>query len=371
MNIENNTQCQIALSLLPRLNAIFSLPLMDRCGGIRAFFEESEQALAAIYQELEIHTPLPDRAKALEEAKRELEKTDLYGIRTCDATEEGYPPLLRECEDAPLVLYYIGNLQTEQTDKLLAIVGTRRASSRCQERVDRVIDELCQKGHHPVIVSGLAYGIDAAAHRSSLKHGLRTFAVVGHGLHLIYPAAHKQLASDIVQSGGALISEYPCTVAIHPSNFLKRNRIVAGMCQATLVAESAIKGGAMSTARTALSYNREVMAFPGRPEDAYSAGCNQLIKENVAALVENGLDVSRLLGYPEQKPQPQQGELPFFEPEGQASPILSELQKQGEMHIDELARATSIDSASLTALLLQLELEGKIRALPGQKYSLK
>ena len=143
------------------------------------------------------------------------------------------------------------------------------------------------------------------------------------------------------------------------------------MCQATLVAESAIKGGAMSTARTALSYNREVMAFPGRPEDAYSAGCNQLIKENVAALVENGLDVSRLLGYPEQKPQPQQGELPFFEPEGQASPILSELQKQGEMHIDELARATSIDPASLTALLLQLELEGKIRALPGQKYSLK
>ena len=326
MNIENNTQCQIALSLLPRLNAIFSLPLMDRCGGIRAFFEESEQALAAIYQELEIHTPLPDRAKALEEAKRELEKADLYGIRTCDATEEGYPPLLRECEDAPLVLYYIGNLQTEQADKLLAIVGTRRASSRCQERVDRVIDELCQKGHHPVIVSGLAYGIDAAAHRSSLKH---------------------------------------------PSNFLKRNRIVAGMCQATLVAESAIKGGAMSTARTALSYNREVMAFPGRPEDAYSAGCNQLIKENVAALVENGLDVSRLLGYPEQKPQPQQGELPFFEPEGQASPILSELQKQGEMHIDELARATSIDPASLTALLLQLELEGKIRALPGQKYSLK
>ena len=333
MNIENNTQCKIALSLLPRLNAIFSLPLMDRCGGIRAFFEESEQALAAIYQELEIHTPLPDRAKALEEAKRELEKTDLYGIRTCDATEEGYPPLLRECEDAPLVLYYIGNLQTEQADKLLAIVGTRRASSRCQERVDRVIDELCQKGHHPVIVSGLAYGIDAAAHRSSLKHGLRTFAVVGHGLHLIYPAAHKQLASDIVQSGGALISEYPCTVAIHPSNFLKRNR--------------------------------------GRPEDAYSAGCNQLIKENVAALVENGLDISRLLGYPEQKPQPQQGELPFFEPEGQASPILSELQKQGEMHIDELARATSIDPASLTALLLQLELEGKIRALPGQKYSLK
>ena len=226
-------------------------------------------------------------------------------------------------------------------------------------------------GHCPVVVSGLAYGIDAAAHRASLREGLRTVAVLGHGLHIVYPAAHRQLAERIVGEGGALVSEYPCTVAVHPGNFLRRNRIVAGMCQATLVAESAVKGGAMATARIALSYNRDVMAFPGRPEDVYSAGCNRLIKENVAALVEDGVDVARVLGYPERREAPRQGVLAFAEEDEGAAAVVAELRKSGDVHADELARATGLDAGRLAVLLLQLELEGKVAALPGQKYALK
>lgn len=371
MNIESTIQTHVAISLIPKLNSNLCLPLIDKCGGIESFFRESTEAFNAICRTFNILPEQINRPQALEDAKRELEEIHRHHIDICTIEEQSYPALLKQCEDVPLILYYKGNIHTSSEDKHLAIVGTRHSSTRYQDLVETILTDLQHMGHRPIIVSGLAYGIDAAAHRASLKNGLRTFAVLGHGLHMIYPASHKRLAGSILESDGALISEFPCIASTHPSNFLKRNRIVAGMCQATLVAESAIKGGAMSTARTALSYNRDVMAFPGRPDDTYSAGCNALIKENVAALVENSKDIARILGYPERKVEDRQLKLDLFGNQANEEQILNLLRQNGDLHIDMLAQISGITDGSLPALLLQLELEGKILSLPGQKYTTK
>lgn len=371
MNTNSSVRTQIALSLIPRLNSNFCLPLIERCGGIEGYFLESDKALNAIYQEFNISQNLFDRQKALHTADEELEKIDKHNIYICSAESSTYPDLLRQCEDAPLVFYYKGNLKTTKESIFLAIVGTRRASVRCQNKVASILEELGQSSHRLVIVSGLAYGIDASAHRSSLKYGLKTFAVLGHGLHMIYPASHKKLAENILQSEGALLSEFPCTAAVHPSNFLRRNRIIAGLCQATLIAESAEKGGAMSTARLALSYNRDVMAFPGRSEDKYSSGCNRLIKENTAALVDTATDIAQILNLKIKKTEKQQTSIASFSPGNQSALILALLEQKGDTPMDELLRLTTLPQGELSALLLQLELEGKILALPGKRYALK
>ena len=371
MRIDSSVRMQVAVSLIPRLNSRFCLPLFGRCGGMEGFFLESDRALDAVYRELGVSARLFDRQKALREADRELEQIDRQDIRICSVESNAYPELLRHCEDAPLVFYYRGDIRVVEKTVLLAIVGTRRASVRCREQVSAVVEELARTGYDVVIVSGLAYGIDAAAHRASLECGLRTFAVLGHGLHMVYPAAHKNLAERILQADGALISECPCIAPVHPGNFLRRNRIVTGMCRATLVAESAEKGGAMSTARIAASYNRDVMAFPGRPDDRYSAGCNRLIKENTAVLVDNVTDVLHLLGVPVAMPQPIP-EIPgLFDTGDRAAVLLQLLEKTEDVTADELIRLTSMPEGEVYALLLQLELEGKVLALPGKRYALR
>lgn len=371
MKAESSVRSLVATSLLPRLNSNLCLPLIERCGGMEGFFLESEKALNALCLENGISTGLFDRRKALIDADSELSAIDKHDIRICSVEDTVYPELLRQCEDAPLVFFYKGTLKARKKTKYMAVVGTRHSSVRCQEKVNAVISGLSGMGHRPIVVSGLAYGIDATAHRACLKYGLRTFAVLGHGLHMIYPASHKTLAHSILESEGAWISEFPCFATTHASNFLRRNRIIAGLCHATLIAESAVKGGAMSTARLALSYNRDVMAFPGRPEDPYSAGCNQLIKENIAALIENAVDVAHLLNYRTKTVAPVQAELRFLSDEDKGIRILNLLNQNGDTDIDELAIAMDINGCELQALLLQLELEGKILALPGKRYALK
>ena len=371
MNRNSSVKARIAISLLPKLNSCIYLPLIERCGGLEGFFLESDQALNQLYRELNIPTDTFNRKTAIQNSEAEIEQLDKHEIQICTIEDGCYPELLRQCADAPLVFFYKGKLKSSPANKYLAIVGTRHASSRCEARVTALVEDLVNLGCRPVLVSGLAYGIDASAHRASLKFGLTTLAVLGHGLHMIYPATHKSMARQILETGGAWISEFPCTANIHPSNFLRRNRIIAGLCHATLVAESAIKGGAMATARLAMSYDREVMAFPGRPEDKYSAGCNFLIKENIAALTENATDVAHLLGYPIKKTTLQQTILPNFSDDEQGNTLIQLLSEKGTLHIDELCQLTQRPSSELADILLQLELEGKIIGLAGKKYSLR
>lgn len=294
---------------------------------------------------------------------------DKHGIHICSIEHPGYPELLAHCEDTPLVFFYKGTLDINTYPVRIAVVGTRHATPRCQAKVESILTELFRLGHRPAIISGLAFGIDAAAHRASLANHLKTYAVLGHGLHMIYPAAHKNLAEKIIESGGALISEFPCCAKVLPANFLQRNRIIAGMSQATLIAESAEKGGAMTTARIALSYNREVMAIPGRPEDKWSAGCNRLIKENVASLIENATDIAHILGLTCTPAVSRQTTLDLFSADDNEMVLLRLLSDKGNMHIDEIAVTTHIPVNELSALFLKLELEGKIIALPGKNYT--
>ncbi|MCC8174063.1 MAG: DNA-processing protein DprA [Odoribacter sp.] len=266
------------INFLPRINNHAFLPILTDCGGIEGFFKEKDTAFKALLKSTKFKPDKVNRKEALEKAEKELKLIEKFNISICSFEEENYPLLLKECEDAPLVFYYKGQLATE-TYHYLAVVRTRKASDRTCERVNILIQELKESGNSFIIVSGLAFGIDGAAHKAALRHGIKTYAVLGHGLHMIYPAAHKNLSDRILDDGGALISEYPCSVAVTPTNFLQRNRIIAGLSQTLLVAESASKGGAMSTARIAQSYNRDVLAIPGRPEDKMSAGCNLLIKK--------------------------------------------------------------------------------------------
>ena len=367
---ESSILTQVAVTMLPaKFNSLACLPLLEQCGGIEGFFKESPAAFESLCRTSHIPGHSPDRTLALEKAKRELEEMDKHAIHTCSIEHPGYPELLAQCEDAPLVLFYKGTLDIDVYPIRLAIVGTRQATPRCQAKVESILTELARWGHRPALVSGLAFGIDAAAHRASLTNHLKTYAVLGHGLHMIYPAAHKNLAEKILETGGALISEFPCCGKVLPANFLQRNRIIAGMSQATLVAESAEKGGAMTTARIALSYNRDVMAIPGRPEDKWSAGCNRLIKENVAALVENATDIAHILGLVCSPGIPRQTTLDLFTPDDNETVLLQLLADKGNMHINEIAVTTHIPVNELSALFLKLELEGKITALPGKNYT--
>ncbi|GHV67187.1 DNA processing protein DprA [Bacteroidia bacterium] len=379
MDNQNNILSQIAVTMLPTLNSVLFLPLIKRCGDIEGFFTENDKALNKLYSEFNVKADFFARTKAMERAKIELEHTAQYDIQICAYDSYLYPPLLSECADSPLVFYYKGTL-TADASTYLAIVGTRRSSEACRSRVNTLVKELSETRNNFTIVSGLAFGIDCAAHVAALEHKIRTVAVLGNGLHIIYPAAHKNMAQTIIEKKGAIISEFPTTTPIHPSNFLRRNRIIAGMSHATLVAESAEKGGAMSTARIANSHSRDVFAFPGRPEDKMSAGCNSLIKTNSAALVENGDDIIKLLNLTPKIEKPEQMTLDFWTEDNEDSnnstdnetAVLQILADQGSnkgSSIDELSRLSSIPINELTPLMLKLELEGKVQSLPGNCFS--
>ena len=344
MNHENSVLTRVAITMAPRLNNALFASLFQQCGGISGFFEETDQNIETLFRENNLTNIQPERSRWLQMAKQELDVMEKHHIRVCGI------------EDSD--------------SKNIAIVGTRKATEMGKKRVDTLLHELAETGYHPNIISGLAYGIDITAHTACIHYGLKAQAVLGHGLHMVYPASHKNMAEKILEQGGALISEFPTCAQILPTNFLQRNRIVAGMSEAILVAESPIKGGAMSTARQALSYNREVMAIPGRPEDPTFAGCNLLIKQNIAALVENIKDLLRILNWPPLPTGPYQMSLDLFPITNNEVLLLEILLKRGEQNIDQLHQLTRIPVHDLSVLLLKLELEGHVMQLPGNCYTL-
>lgn len=369
MNYENSILTKVAITMAPRLNNALFSSLFQQCGGISGFFEETDQNIEALFRENNLTNIQPERSRWLQMAEQELKVMEKYHIHVRRIEDSNYPRLLKHCADAPLVLFYKGSLEEDDT-KNIAIVGTRKATEMGKKRIDTLLHELADTGYHPNIISGLAYGIDIAAHTACVHYGLKAQAVLGHGLHMVYPASHKSMTEKILEQGGALISEFPTCAQVLPTNFLQRNRIVAGMSEATLVAESPVKGGAMSTARQALSYNRDVMAIPGRPEDPTFSGCNLLIKQNIAALVENVKDMLRILNWPLLSTGPQQMSLDLFSESNHEVLLLEILGKTGEQNIDQLHQLTRIPVHDLSVLLLKLELEGRAMQLPGNCYTL-
>lgn len=340
--------------------------LLDAIGSEENFFTMSSSELAAVSGFSNRIFADEYRAGLLERAAREYEYVLSRHIRMIYFTDEAYPKRLLQCDDAPMMLYGVGDCGLNSVLPL-AIVGTRHATAYGVDFVTRLIRGLADRcSARVMIVSGLAFGIDIAAHRAALDCGLPTVAVVAHGLNTVYPAQHRQTAVDIVHHGGMMLTEYTSAAPVHKGNFLARNRIVAGMCDATVVAESARKGGALITARIAGAYSREVFALPGRVSDRWSEGCNHLIADNMAHLLTDADQLIEMMGWPVSDT----GQEPslFAELSPEEEHVRDWLAVHPDAHLNDIAVALDIPHGRLNGLLLEMEFKDIIICKPGARY---
>ena len=363
---------KLAFSRLHGMNVSLGESILSRIGGDpQQFFSMTASQLAAVMGFDSKLFADDMRSRALREAGQEEAFVRANGITTHFFTGDnsGYPVRLRECDDAPSMIYALGECNLDGTC-MIGIVGTRHATAYGTAFTDRLVTELANTlAERPVIVSGLAYGIDVAAHRAALAAGLPTVAVLAHGLNTIYPAAHRSYAAEIVKSDGALVTEYASSDAVHRGNFLARNRIVAGMCDCIVVVESDLKGGALVTARLANDYNREVFALPGRVNDRYSRGCNNLIARNMARIVSDINDIADTMNWKRKTVEGLQQEL-FSELDPVEQRIVDALMQAGEMRLSELQMSLNEQTHRLMGLLIDMELRGLVVSIPGNRYRL-
>ncbi len=282
-------------------------------------------------------------------------------------TQPEYPYRLKECADAPLILFRKGNASLS-TRRMISIVGTRRSTEYGKELVDELVSDLAS--YNVVIISGLAFGIDINAHKASLRCGLSTIAVVAHGLDRIYPGQHRSQVLEMLEHNGAMVSDFPSGTKPDKENFPKRNRIIAGLADAVVVVEAREKGGALITADIANSYSREVFAFPGKVSDIASAGCLKLIKNNQAALISGSQDLIKAMRWDESKKdnavQPS-----LFTELTQDEQLIVNLVKTVEMaDIDFLSMKSGWNTGKVATTLLNLEFSGVLKALPGKVYKM-
>lgn len=359
---------RIALSMLKGIGPVNARNLVAYCGGVDALFSDrkikrSLEKVPGIGPKL--LAAVLDR-KVLDQAEKELAYVRKHKLRMLFYLDDDFPRRLRPCEDAPVLLFARGNADLD-TKRSVAIVGTRSPTDEGKRLAAGLVEGLKDIG--ATIVSGLAYGIDITAHRSALKNGLPTIGCLAHGLDKLYPGEHAATAKEMV-SQGALVTELPSGAPFAPGNFPARNRIIAGLADCTIVVESGTKGGSLITADIAQSYDRDVFAIPGRPSDSKSTGCNQLIQQNKAALVNNAADVIRLMEWePRKKKMPKQAAL-FVDllPDEQA--LVDIIKVKGKVDIDELCHQSRMPQGKAASLLLNLEFNGVVRSLPGKVYAL-
>ena len=358
---------KIALSLIPGIGCITAKTLVAYTGGAEQVFLEKEKALRSIPGIGTILSKNIATANVLARAEKEIEFISKNNIRALFYLDDEYPQRLHSCDDAPIILFVKGNPELN-AQKIISIVGTRHATEYGKENVDSFISSLTGKGYKLLIVSGLAYGIDIHAHKAALKHGLPTVAVLGHGLETIYPSVHTSIAKEMVEHQGGLVSDFMSYSPIDPKNFIRRNRIIAGLSDATIIVESARKGGALVTAEIASSYNRDIFAFPGRKGDLYSEGCNFLIKSNKAALIESVADLEYVMNWSSgSKPDAVQPRL-FNDLAPEEKTIVDLLQHEGETAIDQICLKTGMAVNKVSPTLLNLEFAGIVKVMPGKVY---
>ena len=367
--ISNEKLYQVALTLLPGVGSILAKNLVAYCGSAENVFKASKTKLEKIPLVGKERAEAIAGADVMKEAEEELKFIEKYNIQPLFFTDKNYPYRLKECADSPVLLYYKGNADLN-VERIIGVVGTRRITDYGKETTKKLLADLA--GQNILVVSGLAYGIDAAAHQAALENNLQTVGVLGHGLNTIYPKQNKATATKMVSQGG-LLSEYKSTDEMHPSNFPNRNRIVAGMCDALIVVESAKEGGAVITANIANSYNRDVFAYPGKSTDRFSSGCNFLIKTFKAKLIEDADDLLREMNWQNKeegkKSKPQQRQLALTLNDNEQI-IYNLINEKVELAIDELAAGTQMNVSSLAATLLEMEMNSIIVSLPGKRYKL-
>lgn len=360
---------KIALGMIPGVGDITARKLVSYTGSVEAVFSESYRSLTRIPGVGDQLAKAVAGREYLAEAAREAEFVEKHGIKVFFYLDDDYPFRLRQCEDSPVTFYFRGKADLN-APFLLSIVGTRNATQRGREICQKIVAGLSVHFPGLIIMSGLAYGIDIAAHKAALANGLPTVAVLGHGLKTIYPSLHSGVAKSILENGGQL-TDFSSDTLPERNNFIRRNRIIAGISDATLIVESGLRGGALITADIAASYNRDVMAVPGRPGDEWSAGCNALIRCNKAALVEGHEDIEYLLGWkPAALAAPVQTVL-FSGMTDSERKIYEALKTEGDMTVDLLTRLLDIPVNKLSTILLQMELAGLITPCPGSVYRIR
>ena len=348
--------------------------------GILDFYKHAGSATAIIDHRKDVREVIPDASPKLVErirdceahihrAEEEYEWTQQHGVRILRWGDDTYPQRLAECADAPLILYYKGTADLNQI-RVINIVGTRHCTIYGQDIVRHFIDglrEIC--GNRMLVVSGLAYGVDIAAHRNALEKGFETVGVLAHGLDDLYPPRHRETAKRMLTQGG-LLTEYMTRTNADKMNFVRRNRIVAGMCDATVLVESAAHGGGLITCGIAQEYGREVFAFPGNINQEYSEGCNNLIRKNGATLITSAKDFAESMGWLDdrrleraQKEGIERQMFPDLSPDQQR--IVETLQKTNDLQVNMLSNMTGLSVGKVAAEMFELEMKGVARSLPG------
>ncbi|MFT7334507.1 MAG: DNA processing protein [Porticoccaceae bacterium] len=354
----------LALQRVEGVGDIMAKKLLTHCGSAEAVFQTKATQLAAIDGVGSfLLRSLKDKT-VFEKANLELEFIKSNGINTVCFQDEKYPERLKHCIDGPLLLFTSGKIDLKNR-KIISIVGTRQVTSYGTEFCRKLIEDLAPLD--PIIVSGFAYGVDILAHQLAMEHNLQTIGVVAHGLNQIYPKNHKKYVAKVEDNGG-FVTEFWSSSNPDKENFVRRNRIVAGMSEATIVIESADRGGSLITANMANDYNRDVFAVPGRVTDKYSQGCNNLIKTQKANVLTGAADLVYILNWDIQKEtKPVQKQL-FVTLEDDEQKVYDYLLKTGKELMDIIALRCDFPIYKISGMLLNMELKGVVRPLPGKLF---
>ena len=362
---------QIGITLVKGIGNITAKQIIESLNNAALLFTEKKHILESgfgLSRRLinEIHRP-----EVLKRAEKEIRFIEKAHILPLFITDSNYPNRLKDCVDAPVMLYFRGNTDLN-AEKIISVVGTRNATAFGKEITDRLVHDIREVFPDSLIVSGLAYGIDITAHRAALRENIATVGILAHGLDRIYPPVHRSTAAEMIKAGG-LLTDFISETNPDRQNFVKRNRIVAGMSDCTIVVESAQKGGALITANIADSYNRDIFAYPGKISDKYSEGCNLLIKNKKAALVTSADDIFREMNW-NNTPEPVRAQVvqrvlfPELNPDEQK--IMEVLSKAKSMQLNLLAIELDLPVSRLSVILFDLEMNGMVRCKPGGMYSL-
>lgn len=357
---------QLSLTRITDIGNILTKQLIDHFGSASAIFHARKKELAAVEGIGEIRASQIKKFSDHHSSEQELKKIEQHQLRLLFLTDEHYPQRLKNCPDPPLVLFFRGD-RSLNPSRIISIIGSRNATDYGKMVTEQLIKAL--QPYDVMIVSGLAHGIDAIAHRSALQQQLPTIGVMAHGFKTIYPHVHRSMAKEMIAQGG-LLTEFWFDELPDRHHFPQRNRIVAGISDATIVIETAVKGGSMITADLAFEYNRDVFAVPGRITDLRSSGCLQLIAQNKATAFTSPDQIIHALGWLEtkKKKNPQKKLFPELSSEEQI--IVSILTTQEQMHVDELYLKSKLPSSAMASAILNLELQNLIVQLPGKRYQL-
>ncbi len=372
---------QLALTEVPNIGCVHAKILATEFGEASSIFNAKQSSLEKIEGIGVIRAKAIKTFHDFSNAEDEIKFIEKYKIKPLFLSDKNYPKRLLNCYDSPTLLFYKGDADLNAS-KIIAVIGTRNHTDYAKQVTDKLLKELSErlnesagsggKEQNLIIVSGMAYGVDAIAHKAAMKNDLPTIGVLAHGLDQIYPPQHSGLAKDMLKHGGGLFTEFKSKTKPDKHNFPTRNRIVAGMSDATIVIETSIKGGSMITAELANGYNKDVFAFPGKVTDSKSAGCNYLIKTNKAVLLTDAQELIELMSWEEKNQKTKnkiQKEL-FIELTKDEKIILDILKEKESVPIDEINIKSGLSSSAVAAAILNLEFQSVVSSLPGKMYKL-